>query len=118
MKFFIDSADVKEIRIANDMGCVDGVTTNPSLLAKVGRPLEETIREICSIVDGPISAEAVSMTAPDLIADLRRDPIRPSPPRHLGSARQGPPRAPATGRCQPSPRRPGRRCARVAPRRG
>jgi transaldolase len=71
MKFFIDSADVKEIRIANDMGCVDGVTTNPSLLAKVGRPLEETIREICSIVDGPISAEAVSMTAPDLIAEGR-----------------------------------------------
>ena len=69
MKFFIDSADVKEIRAANDMGCVDGVTTNPSLLAKVGRPLEETIREICSIVDGPISAECVSLTAPELIAE-------------------------------------------------
>ena len=69
MKFFIDSADVKEIRTANDMGCVDGVTTNPSLLAKVGRPLEETIREICSIVDGPISAECVSLTAPELIAE-------------------------------------------------
>lgn len=71
MKFFIDSADVKEIRAAHEMGCVDGVTTNPSLLAKVGRPLEETIREICSIVDGPISAEAVSLTAPDLIAEGR-----------------------------------------------
>lgn len=69
MKFFIDSADVKEIRIAHEMGCVDGVTTNPSLLAKVGRPLEETIKEICSIVDGPISAEAVSLTAPELIAE-------------------------------------------------
>ena len=69
MKFFIDSADVKEIRAANDMGCVDGVTTNPSLLAKVGRPLEETIREICSIVDGLISAECVSLTAPELIAE-------------------------------------------------
>ena len=72
MKFFIDSADVKEIRAANDMGCVDGVTTNPSLLAKVGRPLEETIREICSIVDGPISAEAVSLTAPELTAEGRQ----------------------------------------------
>ncbi len=69
MKFFIDTADVKEIRAAHAMGCVDGVTTNPSLLAKVGRPLEETIREICSIVDGPISAECVSLDAPDLIKE-------------------------------------------------
>ncbi|MEW5742449.1 MAG: fructose-6-phosphate aldolase [Myxococcota bacterium] len=72
MKFFIDTADVKEIRAAYEMGCVDGVTTNPSLLAKVGRPLEETIREICSIVDGPISAEAVSLDAPGLIAEGRQ----------------------------------------------
>lgn len=72
MKFFIDSADVKEIRAANEMGCVDGVTTNPSLLAKVGRPLEETIKEICSIVDGPISAECVSLEAPGLITEGRQ----------------------------------------------
>jgi transaldolase len=71
MKFFIDTADVKEIRAAHAMGCVDGVTTNPSLLAKVGRPLEETIKEICSIVDGPISAECVSLEAPDLIKEGR-----------------------------------------------
>jgi len=71
MKFFIDSADVKEIRIAHSMGCVDGVTTNPSLLAKVGRPLEETIKEICSIVDGPISAECVSLDAESLIKEGR-----------------------------------------------
>ncbi|MCP3164646.1 fructose-6-phosphate aldolase [Myxococcus qinghaiensis] len=71
MKFFIDSADVEEIRKAHAMGCVDGVTTNPSLLAKVGRGLEETIREICSIVDGPISAEAVSLEADALIAEGR-----------------------------------------------
>ncbi|MFY1830505.1 fructose-6-phosphate aldolase [Myxococcus fulvus] len=71
MKFFIDSADVEEIRKAHAMGCVDGVTTNPSLLAKVGRGLEETIREICSIVDGPISAEAVSLDAEGLIAEGR-----------------------------------------------
>jgi transaldolase len=72
MKFFIDSADVKEIRAAHAMGCVDGVTTNPSLLAKVGRPLEETIREICSIVDGPISAECVSLEAPDLVSEGKK----------------------------------------------
>jgi transaldolase len=71
MKFFIDSADVKEIRAAYEMGCVDGVTTNPSLIAKTGRPMEETIREICTIVDGPISAEAVTLTAPELIAEGR-----------------------------------------------
>lgn len=71
MKFFIDSADIKEIRTAHAMGCVDGVTTNPSLLAKVGRPLEEAIREICAVVDGPVSAEAVSTSAEDLIKEGR-----------------------------------------------
>jgi len=71
MKFFIDSADVNEIRAAHQMGCVDGVTTNPSLLAKVKRPLEETIREICSIVDGPISAECVSLTAEEMVKEGR-----------------------------------------------
>jgi transaldolase len=69
MKFFIDSADVKEIRAAHELGVVDGVTTNPSLIAKSGRPFEEVIREICTIVDGPVSAEAVSLTAPELIAE-------------------------------------------------
>ena len=71
MKFFIDTADVAEIRKAHDMGVLDGVTTNPSLLAKVGRGLEETIREICSIVDGPVSAECVSAEAPELIKEGR-----------------------------------------------
>jgi transaldolase len=71
MKFFIDTADVKEIRAAHAMGCVDGVTTNPSLLAKVGRPLKETISEICSIVDGPISAECVTLKADELIKEGR-----------------------------------------------
>jgi transaldolase len=69
MKFFIDTADIKEIRTAYDMGCVDGVTTNPSLLAKAGRGLEETIREICSIVDGPVSAECVSEKADELVKE-------------------------------------------------
>jgi transaldolase len=72
MKFFIDSADVKEIRAAHAMGCVDGVTTNPSLLAKVGRPLEETIKEICGIVNGPISAECVSLEATELVAEGKK----------------------------------------------
>ena len=60
MKFFIDTADVKEIRQAEAYGLLDGVTTNPSLIAKTGRPFKEVITEICSIVNGPISAEVVS----------------------------------------------------------
>lgn len=71
MKFFIDTADVEEIRKAHAMGVLDGVTTNPSLLAKVGRGLEETIREICSIVDGPVSAECVSLDGPEMIKEGR-----------------------------------------------
>ncbi|NJD90555.1 MAG: fructose-6-phosphate aldolase [Geobacter sp.] len=61
MKFFIDTADVNEIREANALGLVDGVTTNPSLIAKSGRKFEEVIKEITSIVDGPISAEVISL---------------------------------------------------------
>ncbi|MCC7210733.1 MAG: fructose-6-phosphate aldolase, partial [Candidatus Brocadia sp.] len=59
MKFFIDTADVKEIREAHSLGILDGVTTNPSLIAKTGRLFRETIEEICSIVKGPVSAEVV-----------------------------------------------------------
>jgi len=61
MKFFIDTADVNEIKEANALGLVDGVTTNPSLIAKSGRKFEEVIKEITSIVDGPISAEVISL---------------------------------------------------------
>ena len=61
MKFFIDTADVNEIREANELGLVDGVTTNPSLIAKSGRRFEEVIKEIAGIVDGPISAEVISL---------------------------------------------------------
>ncbi len=61
MEIFIDSADVKEIQEAWDMGVIDGVTTNPSLAAKTGRNYDETIKEIAKIVDGPISAETVSL---------------------------------------------------------
>ena len=60
MKFFIDTANLKEIREAADLGILDGVTTNPSLIAKEGRPFKETILEICDIVDGPVSVEVVA----------------------------------------------------------
>ncbi len=61
MQFFIDTADVKEIRECWQMGLIDGVTTNPTLAAKTGRKYDDVIREIAEIVDGPISAEAVSL---------------------------------------------------------
>ena len=61
MKFFIDTADVKEIRDATQLGLIDGVTTNPSLVAKTGRRYLDVVREICDLVDGPISAEVLSV---------------------------------------------------------
>ena len=61
MKFFIDTADVKEIRDCWDMGLIDGVTTNPTLAAKTGRNYDETLKEISQIVEGPISAETISL---------------------------------------------------------
>ena len=60
MKFFIDTADVGEIRELAQTGMVDGVTTNPSLIAKSGRPMAEVIKEICDVVDGPVSAEVTA----------------------------------------------------------
>ncbi len=63
MKFFIDSADITEIREANKRGWVDGVTTNPSLVAKTKRPMKEVIKDICMEVSGPVSAEVVSLEA-------------------------------------------------------
>ncbi|BBO88990.1 fructose-6-phosphate aldolase [Desulfosarcina ovata] len=71
MKFFIDTANVEEIREANAMGMVDGVTTNPSLIAKEGRVFEEVIKEICEIVDGPISAEVISLDAEGMVSEAR-----------------------------------------------
>ncbi len=61
MKFFVDTADVKEIREIAEMGLLDGVTTNPSLIAKAGRPFKEVIAEICGIVEGPVSAEVTAL---------------------------------------------------------
>jgi transaldolase len=71
MKFFIDTANVDEIREAHAMGMVDGVTTNPSLIAKEGRVFEEVIKEICDIVDGPISAEVISLDAEGMVREAR-----------------------------------------------
>ena len=73
MKFFIDTANVDDIRKANDMGVICGVTTNPSLIAKEGRDFNEVIAEIASIVDGPISGEVKATTtdAEDMIAEGR-----------------------------------------------
>lgn len=71
MKFFIDTANIKEIKEANDMGMVDGVTTNPSLIAKEGRDFKEIITEICEIVDGPISAEVISLETAGMVAEAR-----------------------------------------------
>jgi len=69
MRFFIDTADVNEIREASSWGLVDGVTTNPSLMAKTGRAYEEVLREICDIVDGPISAEVVATEASAMLTE-------------------------------------------------
>ena len=69
MKFFIDTANIAEIKKAVELGVIDGVTTNPSLMAKEGRDPVALLKEICSIVDGPISAEAVSLDAEGMISE-------------------------------------------------
>lgn len=71
MKFFIDTANIEEIKQGVDMGMVDGVTTNPSLIAREKRPFEEIIKEICSVVDGPVSAEVVSLEAEGMLTEAR-----------------------------------------------
>ncbi|WP_439562117.1 fructose-6-phosphate aldolase [Roseinatronobacter sp.] len=72
MKFFVDTADVTAIRELNDLGMVDGVTTNPSLILKSGRDIIEVTREICGIVEGPVSAEVVALEADAMIAEGRK----------------------------------------------
>jgi transaldolase len=71
MKFFIDTADVKEIREAAAMGLVDGVTTNPSLVAKTGRKFRDVLVEICDIVKGPVSAEVVGTQYDEMMREAR-----------------------------------------------
>ncbi len=72
MKFFVDTADVDEIRELADSGLLDGVTTNPSLVAKSGRDFIEVVREICGIVDGPVSAEVTATEAGAMIEEGRK----------------------------------------------
>ncbi len=71
MKLFIDTANVDEIRAANDLGVICGVTTNPSLIAKEGKVFEDVIKEITTIVDGPISAEVTAMDAEGMVAQAK-----------------------------------------------
>ena len=71
MKFFLDTANINEIREGISLGIVDGVTTNPSLVAKEGKGLEEVAREICELVDGPVSLEVVSTKSPEIITEAR-----------------------------------------------
>lgn len=71
MKFFVDTADVDAIRELNELGMVDGVTTNPSLIFKSGRDIKEVTKEICDMVDGPVSAETVALDADGMIAEGR-----------------------------------------------
>lgn len=71
MKIFLDTANIEHIRKANDLGIIDGVTTNPSLIAKEGRDFKEVVQEICSIVDGPISAEVISLDAEGMVTEAK-----------------------------------------------
>jgi len=71
MKFFLDTANVEEIKRVNRLGLVDGVTTNPTLIAREGRDFEEVIKEICSIVDGPVSAEVIGLTTEEMVNEAR-----------------------------------------------
>ncbi|MBW1636932.1 MAG: fructose-6-phosphate aldolase [Deltaproteobacteria bacterium] len=72
MKFFIDTANIDEIKKGVEMGLVDGVTTNPSLIAREDKPFEEIIGEICKIVDGPISAEVVSLEMEGMVEEAKK----------------------------------------------
>jgi len=71
MQFFLDTANIEEIRTGMEWGLVDGVTTNPSLLARENRPFESLIREICETVQGPVSVEVVSPSAKDMIQEAK-----------------------------------------------
>lgn len=72
MKFFVDTAEIDAIAELNDLGMVDGVTTNPSLIKKSGRDILEVTKEICDLVSGPVSAEVVALKADDMIAEGRK----------------------------------------------
>ncbi|MDX1776848.1 MAG: fructose-6-phosphate aldolase [Desulfobulbales bacterium] len=72
MKFFIDTANIEEIKEAHALGMVDGVTTNPSLIARENRPFEELLLEICNLVDGPVNGEVISLDAEGMISEGRK----------------------------------------------
>ncbi len=72
MKFFIDTANIDEIKKAVALGMVDGVTTNPSLIAKENRPFEELLGEICQLVDGPVNGEVISLDAEGMVEEGRK----------------------------------------------
>jgi len=72
MKFFLDSANLQELRAAAAWGIIDGVTTNPSLIAKEGVAVEEQVRKICEMIDGDVSAEVLSLSSKEMIAEGRR----------------------------------------------
>ena len=72
MKFFVDTAEIDQIKELNDLGMVDGVTTNPSLIAKSGRNILEVTKEICDLVSRPVSAEVVALDAETMLAECRR----------------------------------------------
>ncbi|SMC51037.1 fructose-6-phosphate aldolase [Primorskyibacter flagellatus] len=72
MKFFVDTADTDAIAELNDLGMIDGVTTNPSLILKSGRDILEVTKEICDMVSGPVSAEVIALKADDMIAEGRK----------------------------------------------
>jgi transaldolase len=71
MKIFIDTANIKEIKEAIEMGVIDGVTTNPTLMSKENRPAEDLLKEICALVCGPVSAEAISLNASGMVEEAR-----------------------------------------------
>lgn len=71
MKIFIDTANIREIKEAASLGVIDGVTTNPSLIAKENRPAEELLKEICAIVSGPVSAEVISLETEGMVKEAR-----------------------------------------------
>src|SRR4051794_36281185 len=71
MKLFIDTGDVGEVRAAAQLGLLDGVTTNPSLIAKSGRTYKDAVREICELVDGPVNAEVLTTRYDEMMAEAR-----------------------------------------------
>ena len=71
MRFFVDTAEIDAIKELHDLGMVDGVTTNPSLIMKSGRDIKEVTKEICDLVDGPVSAETVALDAEGMINEGR-----------------------------------------------